>query len=164
MYNRKTITCQEGKPLEKDLEAIDSAIMDWTAIFVRLWMHDINNFTRATNLSFGQMNLLLHLHYRGPCEVSGVSEVMQMTAPGASQMVERMVQQGLVTRGEVPGDRRVRQVSLTDEGRNVVRGCIRLHEKWVHDLASSLTGDDQAETIRVLSRLTSNANKLALSG
>jgi DNA-binding MarR family transcriptional regulator len=145
------------------MESIDNAIMDWTAIFVRLWMHDINNFTRATGLSFGQMNLLLHLHYMGPCEVSGVSEVMQMTAPGASQMVERMVQQGLVTRGEVPGDRRVRQVSLTEEGKKVVHECIRLHEKWVHDLAGSLSEEDQAETCRVLNRLTANATKIALT-
>lgn len=146
--------------MENESNAIDNAIMDWTAVFVRLWMHDINNFTRATGLSFGQMNLLLHLHYRGPCEVSGVSEVMQMTAPGASQMVERMVQQGLVTRGEVPGDRRVRQVALTDEGKNVVRGCIRLHEKWVGDLAGSLSEEDRAETTRVLNRLTVNATKI----
>src|SRR5512133_3273526 len=130
-------SCQDGEPLEIEKNSIDNAIMDWTAVFVRLWMHDINNFTRSTGLSFGQMNLMLHLHYKGPCEVNGVSEVMQMTAPGASQMVERMVQQGLVARGEVPGDRRVRMVYLTDQGKDVVRDCIRLHETWVHNLAES---------------------------
>jgi len=157
-------SCQDGEPLEIETKSIDNAIMDWTAVFVRLWMHDINNFTRSTGLSFGQMNLMLHLHYKGPCEVNGVSEVMQMTAPGASQMVERMVQQGLVARGEVPGDRRVRMVYLTEQGKVVVRDCIRLHETWVHDLAETLSAEDQAETTRILRQLTVNANKISLFG
>jgi DNA-binding MarR family transcriptional regulator len=157
-------SCQDGDLLENDTKLIDNAIMDWTAVFVRLWMHDISNFTHSTGLSFGQVNLMLHLHYRGPCEISGVSEVMQMTAPGASQMVERMVQQGLVGRSEVPGDRRVRMVYLTDQGKDVVRDCIRLHESWVHNLAESLSAEDQSETSRILRQLTVNANKLASTG
>jgi len=139
---------------------IDDAIMEWTAVFVRLWMHDVNNYTRSAGLSFGQMNLMLHLHYKGACEVSGVSEVMQMTAPGASQMVERMVQQGLVTRSEVPGDRRVRIVCLTEQGKNVVNECIHLHRKWVHDLGQSLSAEDQAQAARIMRQLTENAARL----
>jgi DNA-binding MarR family transcriptional regulator len=140
---------------------LEKHIMDWTAIFVRLWMHDINRFTRATGLSFGQMNLMLHIHYRGPCEVSGVSELMQMTPPGASQMVERMVQQGLVSRSEIPGDRRVRLVHLTDQGNLVVQECIHAHEKWVRDLAESLTPEQQDETARALKVLIKKANLVA---
>ncbi len=67
------------------------------------------------------MNLMLHIHYRGPCEVSDVSDLMQMTPAGASQMVERLVQQGLVTRQEVSGDRRVRLVHLTIRGNKRAR-------------------------------------------
>ena len=145
-------------------DTINQAVMDWTAIFVRLWMHDVNNFTRTSGLSFGQINLMLHLHYRGACEVTGVSEVMQMTAPGASQMVERMVQQGLVARSEIPGDRRVRMVCLTDQGNAVVDECIRLHETWVRELASSLSTGEQEETIRVLQRLTAKAGLLFTGG
>ena len=156
-------SCQDGEPLETITNEIDDAIMDWTAVFVRLWMHDVNNYTRASGLSFGQMNLMLHLHYKGSCEVSGVSEVMQMTAPGASQMVERMVQQGLVSRSEVPGDRRVREVCLTEQGKTVVNECINLHRKWVHDLGQSLTAEDQAQAARIMRQLTVNAAKITPS-
>ena len=157
-------SCQDGEPLETITNEVDDAIMEWIAVFVRLWMHDVNNFTRSTGLSFAQMNLMLHLHYKGSCEVSGVSEVMQMTAPGASQMVERMVQQGLVTRSEVPGDRRVRAVCLTDQGRAVVNECINLHKTWVHDLGGSISPEDQASAIRILRQLTENAGSLASGG
>jgi DNA-binding MarR family transcriptional regulator len=147
---------------EEDIHGLENAIMDWTAIFVRLWMHDINRFTRSSGLSFGQMNLLLHIHYRGPCEVTSVSDLMQMTPPGASQMVERMVQQGLVTRCEVPGDRRVRLVHLTDQGRKLVLESINVHREWVHSLADSFTPEQQAEAVRVLQMLTSQSARLKL--
>jgi DNA-binding MarR family transcriptional regulator len=154
--------CQDEPVLEKDMNSIDSAIMDWTAVFVRLWMHDINRFTRTSGLSFGQMNLMLHIHYRGACEVSGVSDLMQMTHAGASQMVERLVQQGLVTRSEVPGDRRIRLVDLTAEGDRIVQECISMHDSWVHDLAESLSPEEQAHAAGLLNLLTTKAGQLKI--
>lgn len=156
-------SCQDNVHSEKPLNPLESAIMDWTAVFVRLWMHDINNFTRANDLSFGQMNLMLHIHYRGPCEVSGVSELMQMTPAGASQMVERLVQQGLVTRNEVPGDRRVRLVQLTDQGDCLVLACIQAHIRWMKDLADSLEPDQRESAATLLARMTEIACQLSLS-
>lgn len=155
-------SCQDQTIQDENIKSLDSAIMDWTAIFVRLWMHDINRFTRSTGLSFGQMNLLLHIHYRGPCEVTSVSDLMQMTPPGASQMVERMVQQGLVTRCEVPGDRRVRLVHLSDQGRKLVLESINVHQEWVLALAASLTPDQQLIAADVLQMLTRQSTQLKL--
>lgn len=142
---------------------LEDAVRDWTAMFVRLWMHDINNFTRATGLSFGQMNLMLHIHYRGPCEVSGVSDLMQMTPAGASQMVERLVQQGLVTRSEVPGDRRVRLVHLTEKGSQMVGECIQAHDHWVKDLSASFEPEQREAVTRLLTKMTENVSRLKIS-
>ncbi len=148
---------------EEDVNMLETAVRDWTAMFVRLWMHDINNFTRATGLSFGQMNLMLHIHYRGPCEVSGVSDLLQMTPAGASQMVERLVQQGLVARCEVPGDRRVRLVHLTEKGGQMVKECIQAHDHWVKELSASFEPDQREAVTRLLSRMTENASRLKIS-
>ncbi len=141
---------------------LNAAIMDWTAVFVRLWMHDISRFTRSSGLSFGQMNLMLHIHYRGPCEVSGVSDLLGVTPAGASQMVERMVQQGLVKRSEVPGDRRVRLVDLTEEGNRMTRECIHVHEKWVGDLAESFEPGQRDAASEILCMLTEKARNLKI--
>jgi DNA-binding MarR family transcriptional regulator len=156
-------SCQDQTISEENVNSLDNAMMDWTTIFVRQWMHDINRFTRSTGLSFGQMNLLLHIHYRGPCEVTSVSDLMQMTPAGASQMVERMVQQGLVTRREVPGDRRVRLVHLTDQGCKLVLESINVHQEWVHSLADSFTPEQQTEAVRVLQMLTNQSVMLKVN-
>jgi hypothetical protein len=38
-------SCQDGGTVEMTTNEIDDAIMEWTAVFVRLWMHDVNNYT-----------------------------------------------------------------------------------------------------------------------
>ncbi len=156
-------SCQEPNTPPHMTNRLDEAIMEWTATFARLWMHDINHFSRETGLTFGQMNLILHIHYHGACEVSGVSDLLQVSPAGASQMVERMVQQGLVRRCEIPEDRRVRRVELTEQGKRMAAGCVESHLKWVRDLADSLDPDRRAETTRLLRELTEKAGKLDLT-
>lgn len=155
-------SCQDAITPSQESVLLDEAIMEWTATFARLWMHDINRFSRNTGLTFGQMNLLLHIHYHGACEVSGVSELLQVSPPGASQMVERMVQQGLVTRREVTGDRRVRLVELTEQGQKMANECIDSHHEWVHTLAACIQPDRREETARHLRELTENASRMNL--
>jgi DNA-binding MarR family transcriptional regulator len=132
-------------------------ILDWSAVFVRLSMHDINRHARSTGLSFAQMNVLLHLYYRGPREVMEFAEYMQMSPAGASQLVERLVQHGLARRVESPGDRRVRQVHLTEGGRQVVAASIATREAWVESLVASLPDEEKGAIAQALRLLTERA-------
>jgi DNA-binding MarR family transcriptional regulator len=72
-------------------------------------------------------------------------------------MVERLVQQGLAVRVEPPGDRRVRQVHLTERGRRVVEESIAIRQRWVGSLAASLSGDQQAIVVDAMRLLTAGA-------
>jgi DNA-binding MarR family transcriptional regulator len=119
-------------------------LLDWSTEFVRLSMQDINRCARSNGLSLPLMNVLMHLYYQGPREVMEFAEYMQVSPAGASQMVERLVQRDLVVRIEVPGDRRVRQVHLTEHGRRVVEENLAVRQEWVHSLVGSLSGDEQA--------------------
>jgi len=118
--------------------------LDWSTEFVRLSMHDINRCARSNGLSFSLMAVLMHLYYRGPREVMEFAEYMQVSPAGASQMVERLVQQDLVVRVEFPEDRRVRQVHLTERGRRIVEESLAVRQQWVQSLVESLSADQQA--------------------
>lgn len=129
------------------------AILDWTAIFMRLSMNGFLRFARRSELSWMQMAVLMHLHHRGPREVMACGELLQLSPAGASQMIERLVQAGLVQRGETPGDRRVRLVHLTEAGRQVVEESIDAQQEWLQPLLAALTAEQCAavsETLRVL--------------
>jgi DNA-binding MarR family transcriptional regulator len=142
-----------------DYEATQ-AFLDWSAIFLRLSMNDFNRHARGSGLSLAQMTVLMHLYYRGPREVMAFGDLMQVSPAGASQMVERLVQQGLVQRSEAPDDRRVRLVHLTDAGRRVVDESIRARQGWVERLLASLTDEQRAAIGQALPVLTEQAATL----
>jgi DNA-binding MarR family transcriptional regulator len=142
-----------------DYEATQ-AILDWSAIFLRLSMHDFNRHARGSGLSLAQMTVLMHLYYRGPREVMAFGDLMQVSPAGASQMVERLAQQGLVQRSETPDDRRVRLVHLTEAGRRVVDESIRARQGWVERLLASLTDEQCAAIGQALRMLTEQAANL----
>jgi len=118
-------------------------LVDWSNEFLRLVMHEFTHSARASGLSFPQLNVLMHLYYSGPSEVMNFADVMQVSHPGASQMVERMVQQGLVRRMETPEDRRVRLVYLTDEGRHVLETIIASRRTWMEEIVKNLSEDEK---------------------
>lgn len=117
---------------------LTKSLLDWSSIFIRLSLYDFNRYTRSMGVSLGQMTVLMHLHYQGPCEITRFCDMMLITPAGASNMIERMVQQGVVQRAELPGDRRVRLVDLTEAGRRIVLEGIAMREAWVTQLVVSL--------------------------
>ena len=137
-------------------------LLDWMALFMRRSVHDMLQFNKVSGLSLAQANILMWLHYHKPCEVTSLAEIMQVSPAAASQMVERMVQQGLVTRSEIPGDRRVRLVHLTDQGKKLVLESIQVHEEWVQQLAASLTPKQQSDSAGILKMLTDKARQMQL--
>lgn len=62
----------------------------------------------------------------GVCSVSDMARGLSMTYSAASQLTERLVRKGYVTRSENERDRRLSEIRLTDEGHNLVEQ-IRLH-------------------------------------
>jgi len=65
--------------------------------------------TRIDDTDFRILEALLN---KGPLPVNTIGPKVYLTPGGISTAVERLVERGLVSRGESPDDRRVRVVSL----------------------------------------------------
>ena len=72
---------------------------------------------RGGEFSFNQLNALYRLYRFGPQTIAELARGVILTQTAASRMVERLVQNGLVERNEVPTDRRSKLVELTEAGR-----------------------------------------------
>ncbi len=77
-------------------------------------------------LSFSQMGTLFHLRAHGSLTVSALAERAHLSLPAASQLVERLVQRGLLARSEDPSDRRQKRVVLTGAGEALLERIDRL--------------------------------------
>lgn len=141
---------------------LTAILLEWSTTFIRMSLHDFSRFMRNAGLSLPQMTILLHLHYQGPSEVTQICGMMQVTPAGASQMIERMAQQGVVRREEKPGDRRVRLVTLTEKGREVVLESISARQAWIEKLVAELSPAQAEQMGDALLTLTQVAGKLEI--
>ncbi len=140
-----------------DFEAT-KAILDWSAIFMRLSMNDFLRFSRSAGLSWMQMAVLMHLHYKGPTEVMACGELLQLSPAGASQMIERLVQQGLAQRSEAPDDNtldaRVKlRTGRLAEARQALEALAAAEERAARTAPAGAIGPPRAhrETVLLLS-------------
>jgi DNA-binding MarR family transcriptional regulator len=139
---------------------LSSTLTEWTAIFMRHSMHDFLHFARQSGLSMVQLNVLTHLYYRGSCEINALLDMLEVTKAATGQLVERMEQQGLVERKPGEHDKRVRLVSLTEKGQELVRASIAARQTWTNELIANVPAEEQAAVIAALQTLTHAAIKL----
>ena len=123
-------------------------------------MRASGHFTKARGLSMPQFSILMQLHHRGVCGMSEVSERFEITPAAASQLVDKLVQGGLIRREEDPQDRRAKSLKLTDKGKELIEQGIEQRYRWVKALAGTLTTEERAKVDEALSILTKAAHKV----
>jgi DNA-binding MarR family transcriptional regulator len=132
----------------------------WIAVFMRRSIRDIMGYARESGLSMSQLGALFQIDRRGGSGVTDLGDHLGVTSSAASQLLERLVQQGLILRSEDPSDRRVKHITLTDKGRQVVQESIRARESWLSDLAKTLADSEKVEIVTALNILIDRANRL----
>jgi len=123
-------------------------------------MRASGHFMKVRGLSTPQFSLLMQLHYRGVCGMSQISEQFEITPPAASQLVDKLVQNGLVHREEDPHDRRAKSLKLTDKGKELIQRGIEERYRWVDQLAGKLTAEERAKVTEALNIMTGAAKEM----
>ena len=132
----------------------------WMDAFMHRSMSGWNHFAKSTGLSMPQFSILMQLHHKGPCGMSGISEGYDITPAATSQLVDKLVQSGLIQRVEDPNDRRAKLLSLTDKGRELILNGIKERYRWVNEMADKLTADERAQISEALDIMTRIATDL----
>ena len=123
-------------------------------------MRERVHFAKATGLSMPQFGILMQLHYRGNCGVSDIGERFDISNAAASQLVEKLVQSGLIQREEDPADRRAKLLNLTDKGKQLIQQGIEERYRWVDTLAAKLTPEERAKVAEAMNIMIQTAREL----
>lgn len=107
-----------------------------------------------------QFSILVQLHFRGVCGMSEVSERFEISPAAASQLVDKLVQSGLIQREEDPHDRRAKCLKLTDKGSGLLQRNIEDRYRWIDELAGKLTADERTKVSEALDIMTQAAREL----
>jgi DNA-binding MarR family transcriptional regulator len=117
-----------------------------TALLRHLFLYDRGNQLRVledSGLSMTQCKALLELGGLGQSaetwQVGDLAEHFGVSVPSMSRAVDAIVKKGLATRVEDPADRRVRQVKITAQGKDLVETLVAVRQSGIQAFASTLS-------------------------
>jgi DNA-binding MarR family transcriptional regulator len=114
---------------------------------------------QSLNMSMAQVKVLMTLSFKGPTAISKLAEAMSISHPTASQLVDRLVQAGLVERVEQATDRRFTLARLTEAGEQLAQRLWQGRMGHLHYCLAQLDEQDLAalrQGLRALNRITAS--------
>ena len=135
-------------------------IPQWMDIFMHRSWRAWNHLAKSTGLSMPQFGILMQVHHRGNCAIRDISERFDITNAAASQLVDKLVQNGLIQRQEDPNDRRAKLLNLTEKGRELIQQGIEERRRWVDQLAEKLTPEERTKVAEALHIMIQAAREL----
>lgn len=108
-------------------------------------------------LTFGQFAVLRMLFREGPMAMGAIAEHLGISLAGATGIIDRLVNQGVVDRTRSREDRRVVWVDLSPAGRERM---LRLQEErygQMKKLLTPLTADEIETLLKLLERIAEGA-------
>lgn len=138
---------------------------------LRLWLRLfsvtrlIENKVRSSLISEFDITLprfdLLSQLYRVPDGlILGELSKRLMVSPGnITSVIERLVEDGYVTRTQLPTDRRVHTIQMTALGRERFAAFAEAHESWIRKLTGNLDRHEVRELMQLLQKLKGSVRK-----
>lgn len=94
----------------------------------------------------------LYRHADG-LKMNELSRQLMVSNGNITGIVSRLVEDGLIDRIAIEGDRRATRVCLTQRGRDAFAGMAEEHEAWVSELFEGVTEEDAHHMGELLHRL-----------
>jgi MarR family 2-MHQ and catechol resistance regulon transcriptional repressor len=107
---------------------------------------------------FRVLEVLLH---KGPMPVNAIGPKVYLNPGSVSVAVDRLYKKGFVSRVECSEDRRVRTVSLTEEGRRMFVPVFRRHTALIKLAFQNVSFEEMRQLELVLKRIGKRAESLA---
>ncbi len=109
------------------------------------------------NLTIAQLKSLFFIAAREKTNFKKLAEALNVTPPNVTGIVDRLVEQGLVSRTENPEDRRIMLLQITDKGRDLLNN---LRERRVNAMTKIL-GNLNLEQLELQKRAVQDLIKAA---
>jgi DNA-binding MarR family transcriptional regulator len=127
------------------------------AVVIFLHKHcnsDLFEAVGALELTLTQIKLLHHLEEAtDPLTLKQGAELVSISLPAASRTVDDLVRRGFAEREEDLEDRRMKRVSITEEGRAVTRRLNAARRSGLQNFTEKLSDPERSSLAAALSKL-----------
>ena len=117
-----------------------------------------------TGIDDTDFRILEVLHNKGPLPVNTIGPKVNLTPGSISTAVDRLVERGLVSRVESPEDRRVRIVSLTEKGKELIAPIFRKHAAGIKRILADASSKELRALETTLKKIGKRADSLGTGG
>jgi DNA-binding MarR family transcriptional regulator len=92
-----------------------------------------------------------------------MAEHLGVSNAAASQMLDRLVEQGLILRSEDPNDRRGKRIDLSEKGSELIKQSIQARHGWVEDFILLFSPEQREQVMPALHTLIEKTRQLDVS-
>jgi DNA-binding MarR family transcriptional regulator len=126
-----------------------------------LFAYDRSDPLFSSHLTLSQLKILLLLHRSGGMSGRELAERTGVGLAALSGMIDRLVTNGLVIRQEDPHDRRVRRISLSARGAEIIGSIITAGAEKQRRLLSRLSAAELAQVAAAVQIMVRVAEEVA---
>lgn len=113
----------------------------------------INHHLHDVNLTGSQFGVLEALYHLGPMPVGQLGDKILKSSGNMTLVVDNLVKRGLVSRNRRHDDRRRIDISLTDDGRDLVAAIMPAHVEGVVEAFAVLSPEEMQQLGNLCRRL-----------
>lgn len=132
--------------------ACAAALMELAPLIMRTMRQELSAHA-ALDLSVVQFRALRFVARRRGASLSDVAEHLGMTLPAASKLIDRVLEQGLLTRDIDHEDRRRVVLALTEQGQQGLERAHAAAQQRLAQLLQTLSEDELAQCVQAFSLL-----------
>ncbi|HEX2949521.1 MAG TPA: MarR family transcriptional regulator [Armatimonadota bacterium] len=119
------------KLLEKESICTESAllageVMETACALAYVFRTEIHRM-QHDSMTLSQFRALSYIEHSGSPSLSQLAEVLGVTLPSASKIVDDLVAAGYVTRAQLPENRRMLAISISESGSRWWPVCVKMH-------------------------------------
>ncbi len=128
------------------------------SVFLKLKKKDHFFPQTEYKLASGHVLILLHVFKKTTCTASDISSFLGITSGGVTGLTDTLLKNNLINRTRLESDRRVVQISLTNEGEKVVEQITEERAKMFTQLFQNMDEKEINEVVRIFEKLNRMLN------
>lgn len=120
----------------------------------------LNRELAGRGITASELPYLAQLYERDGLSQEDMARMLSVDRAAASRTLAALERKGLVVRGEDPGDRRARCVTLTDEGHELEPRIREVQAAWIAHVTQDMASGEAEAFGRQLARMAGRAREL----
>lgn len=148
-------------PTQKPITSLRAEFLEELAIASRKLRTLFDARVRAKGLTLARARTLMNLARKDGMTQSELAEILEVEGPTLVRLLDGLEAQGLTERRPVEGDRRAKQIALTEAGRALAAEVTRLADNLREEV---LAGVPEADLLGATGILRVMTGKIAAAG